>query len=154
MSIERGKSLDAVSFAKKAVELEENPNKKAKYYLLLADAYRSRGNYSSARNAVYEALNLKKGWSEAYLNLGNIYVAGAKSCGAGFEKQTVYWVAIDCFRKALSDIETKDRASKSINTYSKYFPTQEDCFFNGIEPGGTHTVECWINQSTTVRTSD
>ena len=154
MSIAKGKSSNAISFAKKAIELEEDANAKAKYYLGLADAYRSAGSFSLARGAVYSALELRSGWGEAYMNLGNIYVAGAKSCDGDFEKQTVYWIAVDAFKQALSDAETKDRASKSINTYSKYFPTKENCFFNGVTAGGKHTVACWINKKTTARTSD
>jgi len=88
------------------------------------------------------------------MNLGNIYISGAKSCGSNFDNSTVYWVAVDSFKKALSDEETKDRASKSINTYSKYFPSTETCFFNGLETGNSHTVGCWINKATAVRTSD
>ncbi|MEC9209077.1 MAG: hypothetical protein VX762_01465 [Bacteroidota bacterium] len=154
LSIVKGKTSDAIAFAKKAIEVEEDTNTKAKYYLALADAYRSAGSYSSARGAVYSALKLRSGWGEAYLNLGNIYVSGAKSCGSNFETQTVYWVAVDAFKQALSDAETRDRASKSINTYSKYFPTKENCFFNGITPDSKHIVECWINQTTIARTSD
>ena len=154
MSILKGKSSDAISFAKDAVELESDVSKKAKYYLGLADAYRSVGSFASARSAVYSALELRNGWGEAYMNLGNIYVAGAKSCGNDFDNSTVYWVAVDAFKKARSDEETKERASKSINTYSKYFPTKENCFFNGITAGSKHTVACWINKTTTVRTSD
>ena len=155
MSIAKGKSSKAIKFANQAVQLEENQDTKAKYFLNLADAYRISGSYNSARKAVYSSLELKSNWGEAYLNLGNIYVAGAKSCGTtDFDHKTVYWVAVDAFRKALSDIETKDRASKKINTYSKYFPTKENCFFNGIADGSSHKVECWINQTTNVRTSD
>ena len=154
MSISRGDRSNAILFAKEAVDFESDDNKKAKYYLLLADAYRSKGSYSSARDAVYKSLDLKNGWGEAYMSLGNIYVAGAKSCGNNFDMQSVYWVAVDAFRKALSDPETNQRASKSINTYSKYFPTTEDCFFNGLKDGGKYTVGCWINKATTVRTSD
>ena len=154
MSIAKGKSSDAISYAKEAIELEEDANTKAKYYLGLADAYRSGGSYSSARGAVYSALELRNGWGEAYMNLGNNYVAGAKNCGNDFDKSTVYWVAVDAFKKARTDEETSDRASKSINTYSKYFPTKENCFFNGVEAGKSHTVACWINKTTTARTSD
>ena len=154
MSIAKGKSSNAINFAKKAVELEEDANAKARYYLGLADAYRSAGSFSSARGAVYSALELRGSWGEAYMNLGNIYIAGAKSCGEDFEKQTVYWIAVDAFKQALSDAETKERASKSINTYSKYFPTKENCFFNGVAAGGKHTVACWINKPTIARTSD
>ena len=154
MSISKGKSSDAVAFAKEAIASEERAEIKAKYYLSLADAYRFKGSYASARGAVYRALELRKGWGEAYINLGNIYVAGAKSCGSDFETQTVYWVAVDAFRNALLDLETKERASKSINTYSKYFPKKEDCFFNGITAGNNHTIGCWISKSTIARTSD
>jgi len=154
MSIAKGKSTAALGFAKKAMEMEEDANQKAIYYLGLADAYRNTGSYASARNAVYSALELRSEWGEAYMNLGYIYIAGAKTCGDDFEESTVYWVAIDAFRKALSDEDTKDRASKSINTYSKYFPAKETCFFKGVEAGKSHTVGCWINKTTIARTSD
>ena len=36
-----------------------------------------------------------------------------------FANKTVYWVAVDAFKKALSDPDTKLIASKNINTYSK-----------------------------------
>ena len=154
MSVSRSQSSEAIMFAKTAIDMEEEKNIKAKYYLALADAYRSQGSYSFARGAVLNALELREGWGEAYINLGNIYVAGAKSCGSDFESQTVYWIAVDAFQKALVDPDTKYRASKSINTYSKYFPTKENCFFNGINAGNQHLVECWINKNTIVRTSD
>ena len=154
MSISKGKKSDAIAFAKKAINTEEDLNVRAKYYLALADAYRSSGSYSLARAAVYDALELRIGWGEAYINLGSIYVAGAKNCGTDFENQTVYWVAVDAFKQALLDPETKDRASKSINTYSKYFPTKETCFFNGITADSKHIVGCWINKTTVARTSD
>ena len=168
MSIAKGKYSDAIDFAKKAIELEENNNQKAIYYLGLADAYRNKGSYSSARSAVNSALELRRGWGEAYMNLGYIYVAGAKKCGTGFEQKTVYWIAVDAFKKALSDEDTKKRAEKSINTYKKYFPTTPLCFEyspvynkrNGlpdthvITAGEKYKLKCWINKSTTVRTSD
>ena len=154
MSIAKGKSGDAINFAKEAIEMEEAVNQKAIYYLGLADAYRNAGSFLLARNAVYSALELRSGWGEAYLNLGNIYISGAKNCSGDFEKSAVYWVAVDAFRKALSDEDTKVRASKSINTYSKYFPTKETCFFNGVEAGKSHTIGCWINKVSTARTSD
>lgn len=154
MSIAKGKSSDAIAFAKEAVETEVDLGIKAKYYLALADAYRSKGAYSSARSAVYSAIDLKSNWGAAYITLGSIYAAGARSCGSDFESKTVYWVAVDAFKKALSDPDTKLIASKNINTYSKYFPTKEECFFNGVTADSKHTVECWINKTTISRTSD
>ncbi len=154
MNIVKGNVSAAITYAKKAVEMEEDGNQKAIYYLGLADAYRNAKSFASARSAVYSALELREGWGEAYMNLGNIYISGAASCGSDFDKSTVYWVAVDAFKRAVSDEETKERAHKSINTYSKYFPTKETAFFNGLEAGKTHTVACWINKSTVIRTRD
>ena len=154
MSLAKRNFSEAISFSKKAIDSDDESDLKAEYYLTLAEAYRFSGSYSAARKAVYSALNLKNGWGKAYITLGNIYVSGAKSCGDGFELKTVYWVAIDAFKNALSDSETKLEASRNINTYSKFFPKKESCFFNGIQPNSEYTVGCWINKKTIVRTSD
>ena len=154
MSLAKRNFSEAISFSKKAIDSDDESDLKAEYYLTLAEAYRFSGSYSAARKAVYSALNLKNGWGKAYITLGNIYVSGAKSCGDGFELKTVYWVAVDAFKNALSDSETKLEASRNINAYSKFFPKKEACFFNGIQPNSEYTVGCWINKKTIVRTSD
>ena len=154
MCISRKEYSNAIKYCKEAIDLEVDNDKKAKYYLGLADAYRNSGSYSEARDAVYSALKLKNNWGEAYMNLGNIYIAGASICGSEFEQKAVYWIAVDMFSKALTDDKVKSRASKSINTYSKYFPSTEVCFFNNIDKDSVYQIECWINKSTRVRTSD
>ena len=88
------------------------------------------------------------------MSLGNIYISGAKSCGNEFEQKTVYWIAVDMFNLAKRDADVEARAKKSINTYSKYFPSTEVCFFNNVEKNSDYKIECWINKSTVVRTSD
>ena len=52
------------------------------------------------------------------MNLGNINVAGAKSCGNDFEQKTVYWIAVDMFNLAKKDSDVEERARKSINWFS------------------------------------
>ena len=154
ISISNKEVSNAIIYAKHAVDMELDQKEKARYYLALADAYRASFSYSKARDAVYNALDIRDGWGEAYMSLGNIYIAGAKACGSDFDQTTVYWVAVDSFKKAISDEDTRERANKNINTYSKYFPTKETCFFNGLEAGKSHAVGCWINKNTIVRTSD
>ena len=154
MCIAKKEYSKAIEYCNESVELEEETNLKSKYFLILADAYRNSSSYTLARNAVYKSLELKKGWGEAYISLGNIYVAAATSCGNSFEQKTVYWVAVDAFRMASKDDEVADRARKSINTYSKYFPSTEECFFNNVNKEDTFKVSCWINQSTKVRAND
>ena len=153
--IKRKEFNQAIEYFDMAVKIEDDNNKKAKYLLEKADAYRISKNYSSAILTAKQSIELKKNWGEAFITIGNIYAAGASNCDSDFEKSTVYWVAVDYFTKALSDESTNERARKSINTYSKYFPTKEECFFNGsLQSGDSYIVECWINKRTTVRTSD
>jgi len=133
-------------------DLEENL--KAKTLLDYANSLRMEKKYSQAISQTIKALQIKPDWGEAYLLQGNIYISGAKSCGNDFEQTTVYWLAVDCFVKAKSDDKVKDIAVKSINTYSKYFPNKETCFFNGVQSGEKYTIGCWINQTTLARTVD
>jgi tetratricopeptide (TPR) repeat protein len=154
MCIAKKEYNQAIKYCKEAVELEDEDNLKSKYFLILADAYRNSSSFSLARSAVYSSLELKKGWGEAYISLGNIYVAAATSCGNSFEQKTVYWVAVDAFRMASKDGDVADKARRNINTYSKYFPSTEECFFNNVNKEDTYKVSCWINQSTKVRAND
>lgn len=133
-------------------DLEENL--KARTLLDYANSLRMEKKYSQAITQTIKALQIKPDWGEAYLLQGNIYVSGAKLCGNDFEQTTVYWLAVDCFVKAKSDDKVKDIAVKSINTYSKYFPNKETCFFNGVQSGEKYTIGCWISQTTLVRTVD
>ena len=153
MCISRKKIQEGIKYLKMAVDNENDNNLKAKYLLELADAYRISESFNSARNAVMESLKNKPGWGESYLLLANIYISGAKKC-KDFDSKAVYWIIVDTFKKALVDTETKDRAAKKISLYSKYFPTKEECFFNGFSEGQNYSIECWINKNTTVRTSD
>ena len=156
MSIAKKNYSDAVSYYNQAIQLQEDVDYKASYYLKLAYTYQMRGSYSDARSAANSAASLKPEWGEPYLILGDIYVASASSCGSSnLERGSVYWVAVDMFSKAKSiDNVLTNKANKRISTYSKYFPSKEDCFFNDIEAGSSYKVGCWIGRSTRVRTRD
>ena len=156
MSIAKKNYSDAVSYYNQAIQLQEDVDYKASYYLKLAYTYQMRGSYSDARSAASSAASLKPEWGEPYLILGDIYVASASSCGSSnLERGSVYWVAVDMFSKAKSiDNILTEKANKRISTYSKYFPSKEDCFFNDIEAGSSYKVGCWIGRSTRVRTRD
>ena len=156
MSIAKKNYSDAVSYYNQAIQLQEDVDYKASYYLKLSYTYQMRGSYSDARSAANSAASLKPEWGEPYLILGDIYVASASSCGSSnLERGSVYWVAVDMFSKAKSiDNVLTNKANKRISTYSKYFPSKEDCFFNDIEAGSSYKVGCWIGRSTRVRTRD
>ena len=122
----------------------------------LADAYLISGSYSRGRMMALKSAELRPEWGEPYISIANIYISSAKKCASSdFEKETVYWVVVDKFIKAKSiDKTLVEKANKAIATYSKYFPNTEACFFNGVKSGQIYKVECWINESTKVRTRD
>ena len=155
MMISKEEHRKAATFLKQAVELQQEDEKKADYYLTMANHYfRNLKQSAQARTFAKKAAATRPGWGEPYIAMGNYYAASAKSCGEGDEFKTaaVYWVAVDKFKKAKSvDTNITGEANKKIATWSKYFPATKEAFmYNAIE-GESYTVECWINETTTIR---
>lgn len=147
-----GQNDKAITYYKEALEREEDPAKKADLELSLAKIYKNRNAYSTARNHARKALQHNPNLGSAHILIGDVYVAGSGDCGSGFDKQTVYWVAVDHYEKAKNvDASLKELAQKRIATYSEGFPKQDDAFFQDLSEGDSYTVECWINETTTVR---
>ena len=113
------------------------------------------GNYETAKKYALKSAELNPESGYPYLLLGNIYAAGNKTCGEKeFEHKAIYWAAVDQFIKAKQvDPELTDEANNFIEAYSPHFPNQEDAFFEGYNNGDTYTIGCWINETTTVRTT-
>lgn len=137
----------------KAIEQSDDDLMKADYYYQLAAIAMKQQEYQTARKNALEAIALRSDFGDAYLLIGNCYVT-AKCGESNFEKATVYLVAVDKFKKAKAvDPSVAEKADELINRYKKYFPNKEEAFFEGYTDGKTYTVGCWINESTTVRTT-
>ena len=146
----------AVDYFNQSIEMTEDESIKATYYLKLAYAYQMTKSYSKARSAATSAAELKPEWGEPYIIIGDIYASSASSCGSSsLEQRSVYWVAVDAYRKAKSiDNLLAEKANKRISTWSKQFPSKEDCIWEDLEEGSSYKVGCWISRSTKVRTRD
>lgn len=131
----------------------ENVDWAANSYKYLAQIMLIDKNYSQGREYAKKAIALNKADGEPYIIIGNLYAASAKECGSGdFYSKVAFWAAVDQFNKAKSiDPSIKSKADELITLYSHYFPNVETIFFNGFEEGQQYTVECWINETTTVR---
>ena len=154
MMIEKKQFSKATTFLKQAVDLQEDPLKKADYYFMMAKHYfRNLKQFAAARGFAQKAASLHSGWGKPYLLIGDLYAASAKDCGENdFEQGAVYWVAVDKYRRAKSiDGSIAEEANKKIATWSKYFPTKKDAFFYNYTEGKSYSVGCWINETTTVR---
>ncbi len=142
----------AVTYYNKAIELGTDATKKAEDHLELAKIAYGNKQYSQARNHANNAIGQNPNLGEAYLLIGDCYVAMASGCGDAFEIKTVYWAAVDKYQKAKSvDASVADKANSKIGTYSQYFPTKDECFFRSLNNGQSYTLKCWPNETTTVR---
>ena len=154
MMIDKKSFSKATTFLKQAIELQEDPLKKADYnYMMGKHYFRNLKQFSAARGYARKAASLRSGWGKPYLLIGDLYSASAKDCGENdFEKGAVYWVAVDKYIRAKAiDRSIAEEANKKIATWSKYFPTKKDAFFYNYTEGKSYTVGCWINETTTVR---
>ena len=136
--------------------MTEDLSKKASYYLKLSYSYQMVKSYSKARDAAINASKLKPEWGEPYIIIGDLYASSATKCGStSLEQRSVYWVAVDSYKKAKSvDNLLSEKANKRISTWSKQFPSKEDCIWEDISEGSTYKVGCWIGRSTKLRTRD
>lgn len=143
---------DAVNYFNQAIKLAENEDKTADYYVALAQTYSNMGQYATARTNALKAAQIRSGYGLPYIIIGDMY-ASSTDCGTdACSKKAIYWLAVDYYNKAKSvDPSVSSSANSKIATYTKYFPTTNDCFFLGTTAGDTYEIGCWINESTKAR---
>lgn len=136
-----------------AIEQETDKGLLAKYYYEYAlFIFAREQNLQEARSYARRALDAKPDYCEAYMLIGDIYVATSSSFGEDdFEKNTVFWVAVDYYERARSYPDCAVQASQKASTYRDYFPNKEEAFFRSLQEGQTYKVEGWINENTKVR---
>lgn len=144
----------ASNYYEKAVELSSSEDEKYDIWIKLAKTAKNNGKFSSTRSYARKALAIIGNSGEAYILIGDAYAASANNCSSGdLGRGGVYLVAVDKYIKAKSvDASVASEANSKIKKYSEYFPGKEDAFFKNIKDGDSYTVECWIGESTTVRT--
>ncbi|MDR0969557.1 MAG: tetratricopeptide repeat protein [Lentimicrobiaceae bacterium] len=152
LMINEEKYSQAITYLEEATK-SENPTRAHGSYKLLAQVLTHVKNYSRARQMAYKAIELDPMDGSPYITIGDMYAASAKDCGSGdFYSRVAYWAAVDKYQKARQvDSSIADIANKRIATYSQHFPSTESIFFHTYHEGDTYTVECWINEKTTIR---
>jgi tetratricopeptide (TPR) repeat protein len=128
-------------------------SKKSSAYLLLAEVYRSLNQYSAARNAALKVLDYNPKEGMVYIIIGDLYVNSAGDCTVQ-GLRVAYWAAADKYSRAITisdDEKVKDLAQKKLAAIRGNFPEKQDVFMRNLSDGQTITIECWINEQTTVR---
>jgi tetratricopeptide (TPR) repeat protein len=136
-----------------ATSLQEDAVTKAAYFYEWGTLALAQEKYSTVREHAMKALELNPKDGKPYIIIGKAYAATKGIGKEAVEAHSVYWVAVDVFAKAKSvDPEVAEEAQGLINTYSKYFPNQEEWFMAvGTGKGDSYTVGGWINKATKVR---
>lgn len=147
-----GDTKGAADMREKAFELETDPLKKAKYKLKFAQAAKSRGQYSRARSLAREALRFNPNYGKAYLLIASAYQASVNACGTSeFEKRMVYVAALNQAQRAAAvDPSVSSTAARYIDSYRKNTPSTSVIFTEGVAPGSSYTIKCWINETVRV----
>ena len=149
MAAKKKQLSKSTEFYKKAIELAEDNDIKAKYYYELAII--SSSSPASARSYALKATGLRPGWGKPYILIGKLYASSG--CGDNkFTKGAVFWAATDQFIKAKSvDPSVASEANKLIASYKAYLPGKEDAFAYNVTEGAPVKIDCWINVTTKAR---
>lgn len=147
----------AVDNFNEAIKYTDDTERKANYSLMVAKIYYAHlKNFPKSRTYALQAADFKEEWGEPYLLIGKLYASSGPLCGPGrgWDSQVVVWPAIDKWNYAKKiDPTVADEARALINEYWQYMPTNEDVSKRLLKEGQSFLVECWIQESTTIRTS-
>lgn len=149
----KGQINKASGYFNDAVDLESDPMKKASILIESADfQMRTAKNSQQAKTLALRAASLRPNWGRPWMLLGDIYFSSSAGCSDDFNGASAFWAATDKYQKAKSiDPSMSEEASRKITGSAKYYPKQEDIFFHGLKEGDSYQIQCWINESTTVR---
>lgn len=154
---EQKKYQEAISYFQQAIDLSVDNKDKANLYLAIGDTYRLMNQFTESREAARSAIGLDSTSGKPYYLIGVLYLSSGKLCGpgTGFDSQRVIWPAFDYFNKAKElDSTYAEVVDPMMKDYKKYLPTRAEIADKGLRVGGSYTVPCWIQESTTIIAKD
>jgi hypothetical protein len=145
----------ALIYLQKSCSMEDHEKLADIYYYMSYCTFQLK-NYSATRTNARKALKYNPKMGKAYIMIGDCYAITAKRIGKDELKSRVaYWAAVDKYYQAKKvDKSVINAANKRISDYKKQFPTKEKLFYYLLNIGDEYKVGGWINEVTTVRSSD
>lgn len=145
---DRGETRKALEYRNKAVDIETDPYKKAKYLYRIASTMKRRSK-SASRTYAFRALKAQPSLGHAYLLIANLYASSANSCGTDeFTKRMVYVAAANKARQAKKvDPSITSTANRYIKSYTANSPSTKMIFQMGLKSGTPHKIGCWIGET-------
>lgn len=151
LNIARNDTERAISYFTEAYNRDTTSAVRSEVLIRVAVMELGQGKRQEARDRAEHAWQLNKRNAGALMLLAECY-AGAE-LGSSFDNHTAYWVAVDYLEAARRiDPSLMKETEGKIRTYSKLFPTREECFYRKILDEGTvFNVGGWIGEVTRVR---
>lgn len=143
----------AISYFEEAAKLSTNNKDKADYFFKIAQIYKRLNNSIKSREYARLSLDNNPNQGNPYILIGLLYADSRNVYDDPVLRNTVYWVAVDKFRKAKEvDPECANQADELIRSYSRYFPSKEDVFMHpDLAAGKQFCVGGWIGECTICR---
>jgi len=153
LSLKNGLYADSKKYFDDAIRQEVDPKKRAKDWIKLAQIAEKQGQLAEGKRACLESARANPESGEPYLFLAIIYGQAAGSCGSNaFEKNAVYWAAINMANRAASvQPDLSPRAVSLAASFRKNVPDKSIAFQFNYKEGDSYTVGCWINERIVVR---
>lgn len=140
----------AEKFLKEAQTVCSDGQDKGEVLLSLGTLASRRGKKSEARELYRQAASADATVAkDAYEKIGDLYFNSAGECSKKINQaddRLVFLLAADYYQRAGN--------GKKVAMAKEAFPSKEDIFLVNYQPGDSKKVECWINESTTIRTRD
>lgn len=145
------KNKEGDDYIKQAYELETDTFKKGKLAYRIANIFKNKGSYGTARNYYREALKLNPSDGKPHLQIAAMYAKSANSCGdTNFNKRAVFWYAAqEALKAGRVDASMQSAAQQAANSYNANAPSKSEIFQEG-NAGTTINIGCWIGGSVTV----
>lgn len=151
LNIARKNDDKAIWYFSEAYKIDTNRVVRSDVLTRVAAADLAAGRRQEARERGEEAYRLNNRNGKALFIIAE--ACAGSDIGDKFDNHSAYWVAVDYLKSAAAiDPSLKETAAEKIKTYSKLFPTREECYYKRItEEGITYRVGGWIEEITTVR---
>ena len=152
MYYKKGEFDKCLSYFDQAIELEQDPIKKADYLYSAATILFSQKQLSKAKQYARKAIENNGEFGKPYMLIGQMYATSPNWSEEAALNKCTFFAVIDKMQKAKSvDPSCAEEATKLISTYSAYTPKDEDLFFIGLKKGDAVTIGGWIGETTTIR---
>lgn len=153
MFITRNEYEKAAEYLEMAVVGEGiDDDTRAEWFYQLGVVDNANKDYCEAIQFAREAIALKSDYGDAYILLGDAFVASRNNLGDEFEQQTAFWAAADKYAQAARvDPSVAEEANEKLEQFRGLFPGKEEVFFRDLKEGDTYQVKGCINEKTTVR---